>query len=166
MSLVAFSQLPDDARLWIFPADRALRAEEQSALGRAVEESLAGWSAHGSPITWAYELIHDQVLLIGVDERKTGLSGCSIDSATRRIRELERALSVSLLDSGRVFFREGDAIAWRTRPEFRRLAESGAVTLSTAVFDTVIPTVGDYRSGRWEVPARDAWHARAFPLRA
>jgi len=164
MSRVAFPELPDHARLWVFPADRALAESESRALLEAVDGALVAWSAHGSPVRWGRELRYGQVLLIGVDESHTALSGCSIDSATREIQTLESRLGLSLLDHGRVFFRDGDEIRCAPRPEFKDLAASGRVSGDTVVLDNVIATVGDLRDGRWEVPARTTWHARAFSL--
>ena len=164
MSRIAFDQLPDSSRLWIFAADRVLAPAEQARLNETVEAGLAAWSAHGSPVRWGYRLMHDQFLAIGVDETHTALSGCSIDNAVRRIRALEDELGLSFLDNARVFYREGEDVRQADRPGFRALAEAGKVTADTVVFNTVIATVGEFRAGRWEVPARDSWHAQAFPV--
>ncbi len=164
MSLIAFDQLPDQSRLWVFAADRPLEAAERDRLTAAVEEGLAAWNAHGSPVQWGYRLVHDQFLAIGVDESHTALSGCSIDSAVRRIRELEAELGLSFLDNARVFYRDGDAVRRVSRAEFRDLAEAGTVTADTVVFNNILATVGEFRRGLWEVPARDSWHADAFPV--
>jgi hypothetical protein len=166
MSLVSFDILPDTARLWIFGADRDLDPAEADALSRSVERGLAGWAAHGSPVTWGYTLRHDRFLLIGVDESATALSGCSIDNAVREIRSFEASLDLSLLDHGRVFFRDGGAIRTVSRAVFREDAKAGRVTRDTLVFNNVIPTVGDLRRGEWEVPAHRSWHAQAFPALA
>ena len=32
----------------------------------------------------------------------------------------------------------------------------------TTVFNNTLTSLGDVRAGRWEVPASDSWHARAF----
>ena len=165
MSRIDFAELPDHARLWVFPADRELSPQESEALLATVDGSLAAWNAHGSPVRWGRELRYGQVLLIGVDETHTALSGCSIDSATREIGTLESRLGVALLDHGRVFYRDAEALRWAPRPEFKQLAEAGRVTADTVVLDNVIATVGELRAGRWEVPARSTWHARAFPLK-
>lgn len=164
MSLVAFDQLPDHARLWIFAADRPLADGERDRLVDSVESGLAAWSAHGSPVSWGHTLVHDQFLLIAVDETHTALSGCSIDSAMHRVAELEKQLGISFLDHGRVFYRKQDAVAVADRSGFRALAETGEVDASTVVFNNVLQTLGEWRAGGWEVPARDSWHARAFPL--
>lgn len=163
MSLVPFDSLPESARLWIFGADRNLDPAEADLLAQSVERGLAGWSAHGSPVTWGYTLRHDRFLLVGVDESATALSGCSIDSAVREIRSVEANLGLSLLDHGRVFYRHGDAIRTLSREAFAARAEAGEVNGDTRVFNNVIPTVGELRQGLWEVPARVSWHARAFP---
>ena len=166
MSRIPFDALPDHARLWIFAADRPLDAGEQHQLTQAVEHGLADWNAHGSPVRWAYSLLREQFLLVAVDETHTALSGCSIDRAVREIRNLEGTLGVSLLDHGRVFYRDGDAVRAVSRPEFRSLAERGAVDAGTLVFNNVLATVGEFRKGLWEVPVRDSWHRSAFPIRA
>jgi hypothetical protein len=165
MSRIPFDALPDPARLWIFAANRALRPEEQSALAHSVEEGLADWNAHGSPVTWGHRLERDQFLLIGVDETHTALSGCSIDGAVRQIRSLEGRLGVSLLDNARVFYREGDEIRVVARPEFHALAEAGRVDADTVVYNNVLTTVGEFRRGLWEVPVRRSWHLSAFPMK-
>jgi hypothetical protein len=163
MSRIPFSGLPDTARLWIFPADRPLAPPEAEALEQAVEEGLAGWAAHGSPVTWGYELVDRQFLLIGVDESTTALSGCSIDGAVHRMQDLESRLGVSLLDSDRIFFREGPDLRVLPRADFRQRVQSGGVTAETPVLDPVLTRVGDWRQGRFELPFAESWHARAFP---
>lgn len=163
MSQVSFDALPDEARLWIFAADRALTVAERETLVRAVESGLAAWNAHGSPVRWGHRLEHDRFFMIGVDESATSLSGCSIDNATRRIRDVETSLGVAMLDNGRIFYREGDVILRATRADFGALARAGRVTGDTIVFNNVLATVGDLRQGSWEVPMKRSWHAEAFP---
>jgi hypothetical protein len=164
MSLISFDRLPDHARLWVFGADRPMTAPEKQMVLDSVETGLAAWNAHGSPVHWGHQLVHDQFLMIGVDETVTELSGCSIDSATRALKALEGRLGLSLLDNSRVFYREAGRVVRVTRPEFRDLARSGAVTEDTVVFNNVLATVGELRRGDWEVPLRRSWHAEAFPV--
>jgi hypothetical protein len=165
MSLIPFDDLPDHARLWLFSADRALRPDEQRLLVDSVETGLAEWAAHGSPVRWGHRISHDQFLMIGVDETRTALTGCSIDNAVGQIRALEDRLEVSFLDNSRIFFRDGETIRMVSRAEFRELATEGRVHGDTVVMNNVIATVGELRQGLWEVPARRSWHGEAFPVR-
>ncbi|NNF05278.1 MAG: ABC transporter ATPase [Candidatus Eisenbacteria bacterium] len=164
MARIQFDDLPDSARLWFFPASRSLEPAELTKLNTVVEESLAAWNAHGSPVTWGYKVIYDQFLVVGVDETKTALSGCSIDSCVHQIQKLEPQLETSFLDNSRVFYRQADRLHVTDRPGFRSLAESGAVTGDTVVFNNIIPSMAEFRRGQWEVEAKSSWHARAFPL--
>lgn len=166
MPLIPFEQLPDHSKLWIFPADRTLTPSEQERLIEVVTDGLAEWVAHGSPVRWGHQILHDQFLMIGVDETETALTGCSIDSGTSQIRRLEQELGLSFLDNARVFFRDGAEIRCESRPGFRQLAEEGRVEGDTLVFNNVVATVGELRGDKWEVAMRDSWHAKAFPVTA
>jgi hypothetical protein len=167
MSAVSFDQLPDDARVWVFGASRPLAEAESAALLRGVDGFIDGWAAHGAPVRGARDWRHDRFLLVGADERATGVSGCSIDSLFHALAAAEAATGVTLRDSALVFFRDAAGeVRSVPRPEFRRMAAAGEVAEDTVVFDNTVTTAADVRAGRWETRLRDAWHARAFPIAA
>jgi hypothetical protein len=162
MPRVPFDELPSDARLWIFPAARRLSSEEKQVVLAEADAFIAQWSAHGVPLRGARDVRHDQFVLVGADERGAGISGCSIDALVRRMQRLEVTLGVELTNNAPVLFRDGDVITRVPREEFGALAAAGTVGLDTLVFDNTLTTVGEVRDGRWEVRARQSWHARAF----
>ena len=51
MPRVEFDQLPDDARVWIFPAERSLSEAEQGQLLAVVDQCIDQWAAHAVPLT-------------------------------------------------------------------------------------------------------------------
>lgn len=163
MPLIAFDEMPDDARLWVFAANRPLTREESAMLLAATDAFLEDWTAHKVPLATAREWRHDQFLFVAVDEAAAGASGCSIDALVHLMRETEQRLDARLTDNGPVWFREPDGtVACTRRHEFAQMAERGAVGPETVVFDNAITTVRALRGGLWEVPARQAWHGRAF----
>ena len=162
MPRIAFDELPGDARVWIFAAARPLRPAEQDRLLAEVDRFIAGWGAHDAPLTAGRELRYDRFLFVAVDQRRVGPSGCSIDALVRAMKRLGRELGVELVDHAPVVFREGDEIRRVARDEFGALAASGAVGPGTTVFDNTLTRLGDVRAGRWETPAANSWHARAF----
>ena len=165
MGLVDFKQLPDDARVWVFGSDRPLNDQQRARLLATVDDHLAQWKAHGSPLTCARAWTENRFLTIGVDQRTEGASGCSIDTLFRTLQELERELGLSLVGGGRVFYRTrtGDVHAV-DREEFYGLAERGAITRNTPVFDTTVTTLGDWRA-RFEGPAEASWHGQFLPAK-
>lgn len=159
----SLAEMPDNARVWVFAAPRALSADESARLMERVDGFVVRWTAHGRPVVGAREWRYGRFLLIAADEEATGVSGCSIDSLYRVLQEAERELQLPLMDASRVWYRDPDgAIRSETRAEFRDRVRSGEVGDETPVFDNTVSTVGAVRAGEWERPFRDAWHARAF----
>lgn len=159
---VPFSEMPPDARLWIFAAERPLSGTEQETLLAVVDEFLQQWAAHGAPLAAARDLRHDRFLFVAVDESNAGASGCSIDAMTRVLAALEGQMGLELINHGPVLFRVGDRIARLDRAAFAERARRGAVAPDTIVFNNTLSRVAELHAGKWEVPARDSWHARAF----
>lgn len=166
MNLDAFAGLPDHARLYLFGASRRLSPADQDRIRVDLDQFVGVWKAHGAPVAGAWALEYDRFLMVAVDEDQTALSGCSIDSLTRIIKTLESELGLSLFDGGMVLFRDGDDIRKLSRADFSRLASDGAITADTVVFDNTLQSLRPLREGKWEVPAGQAWHSRAFSLGA
>lgn len=153
-------RLPPDARLWVFGSDRALTPEEAGRLTENLDRFIRRWTAHSAELTAAFTLLEDRFVLVAVDESRVAASGCSIDTLIHELEELERILDVRLLDGRLVWYRDpSGAIASCDRGEFRRLGEGGQVDHQTSVFDLTIDRLGVWRSGLFERPAADSWHA-------
>lgn len=162
MPRIPFDQLPPDARLWIFAAERPLTPAESARVLEETDAFINQWAAHGVQLTAGRDLRHDQFVLVGVDERAAGVSGCSVDALVRRMQQLETVLGIELINNAPVLYREGDAIERVSRDRFAELAAAGTVGPNTRVFDNTLARVGDLEAGKWEVKAAESWHAQAF----
>jgi hypothetical protein len=162
MPKVNFEALPDEARVWVFAADRPLEGPEADRLLDTVDAFLHGWKAHGAPLTCARDWRHQRFLIVAVDERTAPPSGCSIDALVRSLKGLESELGLTLLDNNPVWFRQGGQLRRVDRATFRALAREGEVGPDTVVFDNTLTRLGQLRGGGWERAARDSWHGRAF----
>lgn len=162
MPRVAFEDLPDHGRLWVFPATRTLSADEVETLLEAVDDFLAGWSAHGAPLRSGRELRDGRFLLVGVDVDAEAPSGCSIDALVNRLRALGSKIDVGLIDHSPVWYAADDSIEAVSRSEFRRMADEGRVGPAVTVFDTTLTSLRQLREGGLARRATDAWHGRAF----
>ena len=159
MPLVDFPQLPDDARIWVFGAAAPVDEVDAGKLLASVDSFLMQWQAHGHPLTVAREWRDERFLVIGVDQRTEGASGCSVDGLFRTLQGLERGIGASLVGGGRVYFRDALGMVHAvSRDEFELMARRGEVNAETRVFDTAATTAGAYRA-TFERPARQGWHA-------
>ena len=162
MPRIEFDELPEDARVWIFSAERVLTTEEQAQLLGEVDRFIGQWGTHDMPLTAGRDLRYDRFLFVAVDQRTVGPSGCSVDALVRQMKALQQELGIELVNHAPVLFRRADDIARVDRQQFADLAASGEVGPETTVFDNTLTRLGDVRDGRWETKAANSWHARAF----
>lgn len=159
MPIVDIERLPDNSRVWVFGSDRPLAPEKTAVILREVDRFLAGWKAHGAPLTVGRSWKHDRFLTVAVDQSTEGASGCSIDGLFRALKALEPQLGASLVTSGCVFFRDASGnIQCVLRDEFSDLGGEGKVSAHTEVFDPTVTSLGEWRA-RFELKAGESWHA-------
>ncbi|WP_224483130.1 ABC transporter ATPase [Robertkochia aurantiaca] len=157
--LVDFEKLPEDARIWIYQANRTLTDEETEAIKQKLENFLQAWTAHGSGLEAGYEIRYKRFIVIGLDQDRQAATGCSIDASVHFIQELEKEYNIDLLDKMNVSYRQGDFIAYKPLADFKKMAKQKAVSQNTIVFNNLVNNKEEYQN-YWEVPARDSWHVR------
>jgi hypothetical protein len=160
MPLVQIDVLPDDARTWVFGADKTINVPASDTLLREVDGFLSQWRAHGSPLTVGRDWKYGRFLTVAVDQSTAGASGCSIDGLFRTLRGLEPKLGASLVTSGLIFFRdETGAIQSVDRDQFTALGAQGKIASDTRVFDPTVTTLREWRA-RFELGLGDSWQAK------
>jgi hypothetical protein len=158
---MSITALPDTARVWVFGATEPLTPAQRDALDDELTGFVRSWAAHGSQLMAAHEIVLDTFVVVAVDESLHGASGCSIDAMVRRLAELEDELGVSILEGALVWYRtQGGDIVSCSRSEFKVRSEQGEIDAATRVFDPTIQTLGALRSGAFERPASESWHAQ------
>ena len=159
MPLVQIEDLPNNARTWVFGADRDLDKGATDLLLNEVDRFLSQWHAHGSPLTAARDWKYGRFLTISVDQSTAGASGCSIDGLFRSLKAMEPRLGASLVTSGLVFYRDKKGVIQTVdRERFTALSTEGKVSRKTQVFDPTVTTLGEWRA-RFELDAAHSWHS-------
>jgi hypothetical protein len=159
MPLIEIEALPDDARAWVFGANKTIEAPASTVLLREVDAFLSRWNAHGAPLTVGRDWRYSRFLTVAVDQSTAGASGCSIDGLFRSLKALEPQLGASLVTSGLVFYRDANgAIQSVDRDTFTTLGAEGKIQPGTHVFDPSVTTLREWRA-RFELKAAQSWHA-------
>src|SRR6478672_1624639 len=128
MSLVPFTTLPADARIWVFGSDAPLSGAVADTLLAEVDSYLDQWKAHGFPLRAAREWRDNRFLIIGIDPTVEQASGCSIDGLFRSLQQMQTSVGAQLLGGGRVFYRDASGATQSVpRDEFESLASSGKI---------------------------------------
>ncbi len=157
--LVPFSELPEDARIWIYQSNRPFTNEEAAAVKAACETFLSSWTAHGNDLHAGVDMPYNRFIIFGLDAQQGGASGCSIDSSVRFIQSLEAQYNVDLLDKMNVTYKQGLHVAHKTLIDFKKMAKDRSVSTNTIVFNNLVTTKAEYEN-YWEVPASESWHGQ------
>ena len=161
-----FPTLPNEARCWIYIADRRLTETEQASLLNALHPFFQGWASHGRPVQGAATCLDDRFLVVAGTLMQEGtISGCGIDASVRAVEEAATRLGIKWASPLLVFFRNADgSVDSLPRSAFKRLVADGTVTAQTRVFDVSLTMLGQLRNGGFEKPAGASWHARVFRI--
>lgn len=156
---VPFETLPDFARIWLYQAERKLSTDEQDTISTRLRTFTNQWVAHSQPLRSSFLILHDQFVVLAVDESYSGASGCSIDSSVHIIRSLVDELQVDLFNRTKVAFWIEEEVKTLPLGGLAEEMDKGFWNANTIVFDTTIQTKGALKN-EWMVQAGNSWLRR------
>ncbi|MCJ8330590.1 MAG: hypothetical protein HRT89_09475 [Lentisphaeria bacterium] len=161
MDLSKFTDLSDDARAWVYIFEKPLSEEDLDSVEDKLTRFMESWNCHGASVRGAWHCFENKILIIA-GESTDGMSGCSIDSSVRVLKELKTE-GIDALNIANVHYRTADEILTIGRTAFANLCNSGSITDETIVFDiSSVTRVGQLRETGIEKEFRSSWHAQAF----
>lgn len=158
---IPFQEMPASSRIWVYQSDRQFDTSELSWIRSLLTSFCEGWNTHGQRMPTSFEIMYDQFILLGVDEKDLGPSGCSIDSSVRIIRSIEEETGVNLLDSGKVSFLSEEKVTVNRLADLRQSISKGVLHPETPIFNPIVSTKSDLTE-KWIIPAKDSWLKRYF----
>ncbi len=159
---VPIEKMPDTSRLWIYQASRMLTTEEQQVISVNLKEFCAQWAAHGADLQTSFDVQHRRFIILAVNEQTASASGCSIDSSTHVIKNLEQQLKVEFFNRGEVGFLENGNISTFPVAELKKLFDEGRLNENSVTFNTLVATLGEWRN-RPSLTVSESWLKRFIP---
>ena len=150
--LANFHALPEESRIWLYAAENALSKGQQDYILKVISDALKGWNAHKQPLTAGVTILENHFIVVALDEGKNGASGCSIDTLQKTIQELEKDLSISLLNRLNIFCRIDDKIHCIPTTKLAEYANK-----ETLFYDLTIQKKGDLFN--WLKLVEEGWCA-------
>ena len=159
--LISFNEMPEEARLWIYQAERKLTDKEVEFVRFNTENFLNQWRAHGQDLKSSFTIEYDQFLVISVDESFSQASGCSIDASVHLIEALQSELGISFMTTSKVAFLQNDKINLYPFNKLKEQAKDNVISPETLVFDNTVKNVAEFKS-RWLKESGATWVKRFF----
>ncbi|MDF3076467.1 MAG: transporter ATPase [Sphingobacteriaceae bacterium] len=154
-------EMSESSRVWVYQSNRALTAAESQQIQDTLNQFTSQWLAHGHQLAARGEVRYNRFLILMVDERQAGATGCSIDKSVGLMKQIESQFNINLFDRFNIAWRDGEQISSCGRQEFESLIASGRVDENTIVFNNLVQTVAELNS-KWEVTFKESWHQQVF----
>jgi hypothetical protein len=155
----AYKNLPNNSRVWIYQSDREFTHKEIEFIASKAEVFINTWTRHGDDLKGSFTIKYNRFLVLAVDETFNNVSGCSIDSSVRFIKQLENELQLDLMNKMNITFKDDANINLVKLADFQKFAKEKKITSETIVFNNMVTTKQDFESN-WEIPAKESWHKR------
>lgn len=155
----SFTTLPATARVWIYQADRAFTTIESARITGDINAFVSQWLAHKAKVIGDGALLYDRFVILAADEDKLAVSGCSIDSTVRFIKELGSKYNVNFFNRFYTCYLQDGQVKGADFDTFKKLLADGAVNDETIVFNNLVATVGAMQA-QWQIPLAKSWQGR------
>ena len=154
--LKAFTHLADTSRVWIYQADRALTPTESEQIASEIKTFVSQWLAHKAKVIGDGALLYDRFVILAADEDKLQVSGCSIDSTVRFIKELGAKHKVNFFDRFYTCYVKDGKVEGTDFESFKQLIANGSVSDEAIVFNNLVIKLGDMDT-KWQIPLSQSW---------
>ncbi|MDX1628921.1 MAG: hypothetical protein R3345_09500 [Fulvivirga sp.] len=158
---VPFEEISDNARLWIYQADRKFNDQEVNQIENELKTFVNAWAAHGAPLQASFKILHNQFVVLAVDEAFNAASGCSIDDSVHIIKVLEDKLKVNFFDRTKIAFIFNNEVFIESLSNLKTKVEEGTIKKDTLTFNNLVKNKRELET-QWVVPAKDTWISRYF----
>lgn len=152
---VAFQQMPDHSRVWVYQANRPLIDIEIEQVGAYLINEMDLWAAHGVPLNASFEIRFNQVFIIAVDEDVNEASGCSIDASTRWFKSLGEKMRVDFFDR-QIAKIQDDQIVLIPLAAIKESLIAGILVEEDVIIPPLNVDLHLYRN-RWLQTVRESW---------
>jgi hypothetical protein len=139
------------SRVWIYQSDRKFTSTEETEILNKLAAFTNQWKAHGNELLAKAETRYGFFIILTVDESQAGVTGCSIDSSVRLIKEIEQEYHIDLFNRFNIAYKVNGEVVVNSKEDFETLVNIKQVTTETIVFNNMVQNLAELES-KWEVP--------------
>lgn len=156
---VDFKEIPEDAKVWVYPSSRKFYPNEIEAIEEKVKTFAENWKSDDDSFKASYQFLYNRFIVLAADDIATELSNNDIDASVSLILDLQETYEVALLDRMNVCFKQGEHVQYKDLKDFKKLLKNKALTGKSIIFDNLITTKQDFENF-WEIPIEESWYNR------
>ncbi|MFT5723709.1 MAG: hypothetical protein ACI9JN_000826 [Bacteroidia bacterium] len=141
-----WDKLSSESKVWIYGANRHLTEQEKTSILDILDRFCDNWAAHGDKLDCGFKIIHNQIIVLAVDEISAAASGCSIDTSVKVFQEIDSTFNLDLFNRLRTYQVVDDRVKTHMSIAIKEGLSNGTLESSSQFIDTLITTKGDIHS--------------------
>ncbi|HUH73806.1 MAG TPA: hypothetical protein VLZ75_05305 [Chitinophagales bacterium] len=161
---VPFEEMPDHAKVWLYPSVDYFEDGIKSDIENEIKTFVTEWLSHQREVKGSSKIFADGIICLAADQTDFEVSGCSIDSSYRFIRDLEEKYKLLLFERDLIFFKNayGGVILIKIC-DIDMSINNGVLTEDTPIFNLQAQNVGQLKDP-W-IPIKDTPYSRFMPAK-
>ena len=158
--LTPYHLLPEDAKVWVHQADRALTQDELREISHILENFVDNWKSHQKEVAAYASIYYRRFIVFMADEHKCHVGGCSISDTITLLEELQKEFGINFLDRMNVGYKiTNEMVGSFPFNQLNEMLENGKINDNTIIFNNTVSNKKDFES-KWEVSLKDSPYAR------
>lgn len=155
-----YHQLPSNAKVWIYQADRNFSTEEVASITMLIENFVQNWQSHQVDVPAYGALYYRRFVVLLANHDEVNISGCSIDSSVKFIKELESVYGVGFFDRMKICYKIQEQLVGSINfNQIEEKIQEGKLNENTIVFNNLVQTK-DELEGKWEIALKDSFFSK------
>jgi len=159
--IIDFNLLDDSSRVWIFQSDKIISDDKIDLIKSNLNVFLPNWSSHGKELKCSFEIKFNLFIVIGVDNSVNNATGCSIDTLTNFIFDIQSKTNLNFFNRLAIAYKLNDKIHINSMAEIKERIKSKEFFSDTVVYNNLVKTKKEYIDA-WETLAIESWHKNLF----
>ena len=155
-----FKNMPEDAKIWIFPSRKKFYANEIEGLENKISVFTKTWMDNNPTLKATSFLKYNRFVVICAT-LETAISTTITNELIAFIIALQADYNTELMDKMNACFKQGEYVQYKELKDFKKLIKDKAVNKNTIVFDNLVATKQEFET-YWELPASESWYGNMF----
>lgn len=149
----------DNARVWIYSADKKLVGEDIARANQMINEFAKSWVSHNVGLKATGGLMHGVFAVLVVDQEYNNPGGCSIDQSVRFMQELGQKFNVDFFNRQLFYYLNNEQLELIHMNDLQSAYSNGMVDFDTLFYDTLVQDKMNFQK-HWLKPLGDSWLKR------
>ena len=157
---VNFNDLNKNSKVWVFQSSSIIPETLLDNISDDSKNFLNQINSHGNKLKGSYKIIYNHFLIVAVENIQNEISGCSIDTIIRFVKNLELKYNLSFFDRSIVKYKKNNEnIKSTSLNEFKTICKTKMIDDDITVFNNLVKNI-DELENIWETNIHNSWQKR------